>query len=260
MRRFLGGLLALLLITACRDAPKDVIAKRKMVNVLTDLHLIEGYLMSMPQDSMQLVAKQYYQAIYDKYGTDSAGLYNSIAYYSNDPTELDKIYEKVQSRLTDMEQQEQSKMDAKIRKQFVADSIRSAYIADSVRRVALDSVRLKWSNKLVFIDSTDLAVADTLTGRSDSLPPIAARERWLHQQDRMLHYLGVGKLIMPVSYDSAKGGVVPSNPSVSINNGSDKKVLPKDVPTPVMLDGKPAASSLGPNKPVAKREQMKEQE
>lgn len=71
-----------------------------MYNILIDMHLADASLdymsTSYNQDSMLANAKAKYDYIFSKYGIDSAGFSESLAYYSkNKPNEIVKVYQNV---------------------------------------------------------------------------------------------------------------------------------------------------------------------
>ncbi|MCX2451657.1 DUF4296 domain-containing protein [Pedobacter sp. PLR] len=94
MRNFLYILSFFLLISACKPGiPKDIIQPDKMPGVLSDIHVVDGYITTIPAvDSAKKVASSYYKGIYKKYGVDSAMFARSMAYYNANPKLLDDIY------------------------------------------------------------------------------------------------------------------------------------------------------------------------
>lgn len=222
MRWFLRGIVGLLFMVGCSSAPKGVIPERRMTGVLTDLHLLEGYLVSMQQDSMRLVAKQYYQAFYDRHDIDSATLYQSISYYSSKPAVLNTIYAEVQQGLEALEKEEQDKENAKIRERYTIDSLESARLRDSTQRIALDSLRLKFSKRFVFM-------VDTMA--TDSLgQPGGTSWQWQQGQDYLMRFLGQGLLTLPylkASTGPEKGKQAQNPPKVDATPPPVPSSLPK---------------------------------
>lgn len=258
MRRFLGGILGLLLFMACQDTPDGIIPQKQMANVLTDLHLIEGYLVSIPHDSMRQVARQYYQSLYDKYGTDSVGLYNSIEYYSNDPAVLNNMYKTVEYRLQKLEKEEQDKSEAIIRAQFVADSVRNAHVMDSIRRVTTDSARLKWSRTLLLADTVGKQ-ADTVgkpadtTHATDSLALAQRRLQRAQRQDYLLQFLGNSRFELPFMSHDLPNGIMPVPPEIRRTPviERDVKAVPMERAVPLELEDKAiVAPTLKPTRPL----------
>uniref|UniRef100_F4CAJ7 DUF4296 domain-containing protein n=1 Tax=Sphingobacterium sp. (strain 21) TaxID=743722 RepID=F4CAJ7_SPHS2 len=159
MTRLLIVILSVFLLAACNKekVPEGVIAQKKMVPLLCDFHLAEGYLSSLPMDSSRLLAKNYYASIFKKYDTDSAGFNKSLVFYSKDPGLLNQIYAEVQKRLQQYQKDEQAKIDAKMRKVFVADSLKSASIKDSLDKIKADSVNFQLTKNLLYRKDTDSA-------------------------------------------------------------------------------------------------------
>lgn len=157
MSRLLIGFLVLILLAACKTdkKPADVVERKKMPALLADFHLAEGYLSSLPQDSSRLRANSYYAAVFSKYDTDSMGFNKSLVYYAKDPAVLNQIYTEVQQRLQRLQTDEQAVADAKMRKIYIADSIRSATVRDSLNLIKTDSINYKLTRNLVYWKNKD---------------------------------------------------------------------------------------------------------
>ncbi|WP_423149635.1 DUF4296 domain-containing protein [Rubrolithibacter danxiaensis] len=120
MNRLIPLLLLLFFFQSCSDTvPNGIIAKEKMVNALTDIHLADGYVNSVPPDSARNVTPVLYQSIYKKYNTDSAGFAQSLKYYTKS-NELKDMYLIVQKKLDSLqkkEEKEAEKMRLKLEKE-----------------------------------------------------------------------------------------------------------------------------------------------
>ncbi|GAA4792408.1 hypothetical protein GCM10023231_20650 [Olivibacter ginsenosidimutans] len=157
MSRLIIGIFALALWIACEGnkVPKDIIPQKQMLPLLCDFHLAEGYISSLPIDSSRLLANRYYASVFKKYHTDSAGFHKSLLYYSKQPGVLDQLYIDVQKKLQQMQKDEQALIDAKMRKIFVADSIKNAHVKDSLNKIKSDSVNLRLSKSLFYWKNAD---------------------------------------------------------------------------------------------------------
>jgi hypothetical protein len=98
------------LLLSCRDpkAPKDLIDKKTMVNILTDVQISESKItrLSIPSfDSSVVVFNYLQQKIFEKYKVDSAAYANSYAYYAGVPEVFAKMFEQVQINLEELEKQ-----------------------------------------------------------------------------------------------------------------------------------------------------------
>lgn len=177
MSRLLIGFLVLILLATCNTdkKPPGIVDRKRMVPLLSDFHLAEGYLSSLPQDSSRLMANNYYASVFSKYGTDSIGFNKSLVYYSKDPTVLNQIYTEVQQRLQQMQKDQQALVDAKMRKIYVVDSIRGAFVRDSLNTIKMDSINYKLTENLMYWKHKDsvklkpapwsLKVHEALVGR-----------------------------------------------------------------------------------------------
>jgi uncharacterized protein YcfL len=160
MQRFLGSLLFFVLLVGCKsDRPDNVIREKEMTSLLRDLHLIDGYLNTLPSDSVTRISANLIEGVYRHYDVDSVTVRMSIEYYAEQPQVLNRIYVNVDNELKDMGAKAQE-LNRKVQRElFVKDSTRNAYVADSISRLKNDSMRsemlkylLYWKNP----DSTDL--------------------------------------------------------------------------------------------------------
>lgn len=108
MKRLILGFFVLIFTAACQhgNVPEGIIEMRKMISVLTDIHVIDSYVSAAAYDSTTLAASNYYQVVYKKYQIDSLQLQKSLRYYSNKPELLDTMYHQVLRKLETMEQME----------------------------------------------------------------------------------------------------------------------------------------------------------
>jgi hypothetical protein len=96
--------LVLTLLCSCSgddSAPDGILKKSEMVNVLVDVHIVDGGLLNVSQEPDTLYKYGYprYSAVFKKYNTDSAEFKRSFKYYSLKPSVFGDIYDKVLKRL-----------------------------------------------------------------------------------------------------------------------------------------------------------------
>lgn len=132
MKHLIPALILLFFISCSEKLPKGILAKDKMVNLLTDIHLIDGYGMTMMPDSNAVKIPQLYQSVFKKYDTDSVQFRKSMEYYAQQPVELDSMYNAVTRRLERMEEEENKRLEeeAEKREKAVRDSLRQ----DSIKK------------------------------------------------------------------------------------------------------------------------------
>ena len=101
MTRFLFIVILGLGLSACKPGiPKDVTPPAQMEKILLDIHVLDGYVLEIPNaDSARKVAGPIYKGIYKKYGTDSAAHAKSMKYYYSRPDLLIKMYDNITARL-----------------------------------------------------------------------------------------------------------------------------------------------------------------
>ena len=90
-----------LLLAACDNRPKGVLSQSEMVDILTDMHKLEGTLdIKGMEYADQTVKMGYYNSIMEKYGTTKAEFDSSLVWYSKNPIKFEKIYNKVVVQVT----------------------------------------------------------------------------------------------------------------------------------------------------------------
>ncbi len=101
MKKISLFLISLLIIVACtKNPPEGVLDEQKMVNVLTDLTVIDGFMSTlMYTDSMRIGGKSYYATVYKNHNISKAIFDKSMKYYSTQPVLLDSMYSKVTRKL-----------------------------------------------------------------------------------------------------------------------------------------------------------------
>ena len=111
---------ASLFLFSCKNdkTPDDIIPHDRMVNLMTEVHLIDGrmYSIVISQDSLAKYGTLRYDALFKRYHTDSAQFNKSMKYYVRRPEELQKMYEKILSNL-------RQKSDSLMKIQRVKDSL-----------------------------------------------------------------------------------------------------------------------------------------
>lgn len=122
-----------LLFLSCQDLeemdrPRDLIAKQKMVDVLTDLSLLNSS-KNYNKQLLEETGLKPNEYLYQKYDIDSAQLALSTRYYARNYTEFEEIYRQVQKNL------EKLKKDLEKQQEEEKESL------DSLRVIGRDSLR-----------------------------------------------------------------------------------------------------------------------
>ncbi|WP_233164634.1 DUF4296 domain-containing protein [Pedobacter sp. ASV28] len=101
MNRFFAIVFLTILLYGCKPGiPKDIVQPPEMEKILTDIHIVDGYVASMSSpDSAKKVTAPIYKGIFKKYGIDSAMHAKSMDYYYRHPNILVKMYDNITSRL-----------------------------------------------------------------------------------------------------------------------------------------------------------------
>ncbi|PWS29252.1 hypothetical protein DHW03_05375 [Pedobacter yonginense] len=174
MRRLLWVLAIVFLALGCRPGkPKDILEPEEMEKILYDIHIVDGYLSTVYiPDSARKLGSEYYNGIYKKFDTDSAQYTRSLAYYYQNPEDLEKIYKNISSKIS----KEKIKIDkadsvaqAKIRK---ADSLKLAkdpkkLKADSLKKVdSLKKAEAKKVETAKTVESREKAITSKISARA----------------------------------------------------------------------------------------------
>ena len=141
MRRLLLLFFVYVFFSACgNDTPEGIVPKEKMVSLLTDLHLANGYASMFydNSDSSKQKSAASYKALYKKYDTDSLGLRRSMSYYIQRPEELELMYKQVELNLTKLDKDERARQD-RIQK----ETLRKIRLEEQTerRKERIDSIR-----------------------------------------------------------------------------------------------------------------------
>lgn len=124
MTRILLLFFCVALAFGCKPGiPKDIVQPAEMEKILFDIHVVDGYVSSIPkQDSAKKVSAPIYKGIFKKFGIDSAMHAKSMAYYFSRPDLLSKMYERISNRIS----KTRDDLIKKQEKQTVAEAAKQA--------------------------------------------------------------------------------------------------------------------------------------
>lgn len=102
-------ILLLFTVFACRDAnevrqPENLIPENKMVEVLTDLSLLNSA-KNYNRRQLESTGLRPIEYLYNRHGIDSVSLAQSTRYYANFPADLERIYTRVKTNLESLKQE-----------------------------------------------------------------------------------------------------------------------------------------------------------
>ena len=152
MRRLLALFFLFIFSVGCNSdrVPEGVIPQEKMIGVLTDMHLADGYtsILDSYRDTIEIAST--YQSLYKKYNTDSAQVRNSLNYYSKHPKMLEDMYKVVTANLAQIEKEEPKKEKDRLKLEEKREKERRKALAkklklqkDSLKRDSIRKVGLK---------------------------------------------------------------------------------------------------------------------
>lgn len=102
MKQLKKFLLTIFILTACQknQPPDGVLDEQRMVSVLADLTVIDGYMSTlMYTDSLRISGKNFYATVYKHHNISKETFENSMKYYSSQPVLLDSMYSRVARKL-----------------------------------------------------------------------------------------------------------------------------------------------------------------
>lgn len=113
-----------LLISCKKSTPEGILSEKKMADLMAEVHLLDGYLNTLPIDSSRKIIDGLYGEVFLKYGIDSSAFTKNLSFYLGNPVASKQIYVAVNKKLTDLD-----------REYRMADSLENTRISDSIRYV-----------------------------------------------------------------------------------------------------------------------------
>ena len=149
----------LLYLTACKsnDVPNGIIEEKEMISLLTDVHIVDGAIYTVPQvsDSLYKYGRAKYVAVFKKYHTTDDQFQKSLKYYTTQPDRLQEMYNKIdaiiKAKIDSINKAQKKENDAKNKIDSAARSKTNSikHPADTIKPVArklnanarIDSIR-----------------------------------------------------------------------------------------------------------------------
>ncbi|MFD0794037.1 DUF4296 domain-containing protein [Mucilaginibacter litoreus] len=101
MQKYIGLFFSVLLyLTACKNdkVPTGIIEEQTMIRLLTDIHVVDGSIATVPQipDSLYKYGRNKYVAVFKRYNTNDTQFKKSLEYYSAQPEKIQQMYDKIE--------------------------------------------------------------------------------------------------------------------------------------------------------------------
>ena len=145
-------LLSFFLIVSCdKYAPKGLLSENQMIELMAEVHIIDGYLNTMPIDSSRLVIDGLYDQLFEKYHLDSISFQENVSYYVGNAVNAKQMYPRVMEKLNSYE-----------RVYRMEDSIRNAVAVDSIRKTSYFNKQKEEMRKLILEATKDTLSYDYL--------------------------------------------------------------------------------------------------
>lgn len=154
MQRLIGIFILLFFISSsCKQGkPSGILNEDTMVELLGQVHVLDGYLTTLPIDSAKKVMDPLYNEVFAKFGLDSTSFDKNINYYYGNPKLSAVVYDKIVKNLENEE------------KAFVReDSLKNVHYMDSVRLVNFANKRLEiWTRMTLdpLMDSLEYPISE----------------------------------------------------------------------------------------------------
>ena len=126
----LWGCAAILLFTACDRRPSDVMDKRQMAEVLTDVHLAESAVAQSEWKSSRAHKQLYGNSVFEKHGITKEDFDRSVEWYALHPEKYVAVYDIVEENLDSLEKDIENYVYHPDEKPTAADSIDTIDIWD----------------------------------------------------------------------------------------------------------------------------------
>ena len=118
--------------------PTKMLTKMQMVEILTDMQIIEaGFSINKNLNNGKELKPEYYSEVFEQHSVTLQQFKENIDYYHASPKVMEDIYELVLANLSKMKSEAITKKE-EFDKQFTADSI--AFISDSLELIVSDSI------------------------------------------------------------------------------------------------------------------------
>lgn len=82
---------------------KDLLSQQQMIDILTDVHIVEGAKIGRKVMGDTLLMDTYYNKVFSKHKINKKLFEDNFRYYSSDPEKMDFIYEKVVENLNHLQ-------------------------------------------------------------------------------------------------------------------------------------------------------------
>jgi hypothetical protein len=143
MTRVFTVLMGLIFLISCQNqTPKGILSKEKMAALMVDVHLLDGYLTTLPIDSATRYIHSYYQGVFRNHKIDSIQFEQNLRYYAEHPQDLDKVYEMINNQMNDYYALTEVVLNDQFDEKRRLDSIAQIQIRDSLLLRTRDSIRL----------------------------------------------------------------------------------------------------------------------
>jgi len=152
-KSFILFVLLALLLSGCYKVnklevkrPANLIPKEKMIDILTDMEIIQGAAVINRDRYLgyKNLQKSYYQVLYSHYHVTESQIRASMDYYNNQGTEMANIYDKVMSKLTEKQailtEEQKIEEGKKALKKNTGDNFPFLFRVDSFKNLCINPV------------------------------------------------------------------------------------------------------------------------
>lgn len=202
------------LFSSCKkNKPEGILSEKDFEELMTEVHILDGYIGTIPIDSARKVIDPLYSQLLEKYKLDTLSFDKNVDYYMGNPNLTVETYDKI---VKNLEVQE--------REFYKKDSIRNAIFQDSVSRVMLLTRKMDLANQMI------------LNAKSDSIKMTPAENtRRLYNLTGISWLWDKNMLLEPLKQETPVAQPIEPMPEVEVPPASEmpkvEEVVPRAIDT-----------------------------
>lgn len=202
------------LFSSCKkNKPEGILSEKDFEELMTEVHILDGYIGTIPIDSARKVIDPLYNQLLEKYKLDTLSFDKNVDYYMGNPNLTAETYGNIVKNLEVQEKEFYKK-----------DSIRNAIFQDSVSRVMMMTRKMDLANQMI------------LNAKSDSIKMTPAENtRRLYNLTGISWLWDKNLLLEPLKQETPVAQPIEPMPEVEVPPASEmpkvEEVVPRAIDT-----------------------------
>lgn len=202
------------LFSSCKkNKPEGILSEKDFEELMTKVHILDGYIGTIPIDSARKVIDPLYNQLLEKYKLDTLSFDKNVDYYMGNPNLTAETYGNIVKNLEVQEKEFYKK-----------DSIRNAIFQDSVSRVMMMTRKMDLANQMI------------LNAKSDSIKMTPAENtRRLYNLTGISWLWDKNLLLEPLKQETPVAQPIEPMPEVEVPPASEmpkvEEVVPRAIDT-----------------------------